>query len=93
MAAERPTLRRIAYLRTSGANRNSGPSSYRSGVKQIAAGRMGQIVSKYSENAPTATVCCNACRTCVTTNTVAILGMAIAGAGSGIWRVVRRHPR
>jgi len=93
MDEERPALRRIAYLRAAGANRNGGQSSYRSGVKQIAAGRMGQIVSKYSENAPTATVCCNACRTCVTTNTVAILGMAIASAGGGIWRVVRRQPR
>ena len=29
-----------------------------------------------------AAVCCNACRTCVTTNIVAILGTALAGAGS-----------
>ena len=61
-------------------------------MKQIATGRMGQVVAKYGENAPMATVCCNACRTCVTTNIVAILGTTLAAAGSGIWRVVRRKP-
>jgi hypothetical protein len=60
------------------------------GVKTIATGRMGEVVAKYGENAPMATVCCNACRTCVTTNIVAILGTALTVAGGGVWRVVRR---
>jgi hypothetical protein len=51
---------------------------------------MGEVVAKYGENAPMATVCCNACRTCVTTNIVAILGTALTVAGGGVWRVVRR---
>ncbi len=42
---------------------------------------MVEATTKYGENAPMAAVCCNACRTCVTTN---ILGVAIAGfAGAG----------
>jgi hypothetical protein len=59
-------------------------------MKQIATGRMGQVVAKYGENAPTATVCCNACRTCMTTNLVAIAVTALAAAGGGLWQVVRR---
>jgi hypothetical protein len=50
---------------------------------------MAQAVGKYGENAPTAAVCCNACRTCLTTN---LLGLATAGvvaAGVGIRRFAR----
>jgi hypothetical protein len=65
---------------------------YASGVKLIATGRLGQVTAKYGEQAPMATVCCNACRTCVTTNVVAIVGTALAAAGGGIWRHVRRNP-
>jgi hypothetical protein len=45
-------------------------------MKQIWAGRLAQAAGKYGENAPTAAVCCNACRTCVTTN---LIGLATAG--------------
>jgi hypothetical protein len=42
---------------------------------------MAQAAGKYGESAPMATACCNACRTCVTTN---IFGLALAGiAGTG----------
>jgi hypothetical protein len=43
---------------------------------------MAQAAGKYGEHAPMATVCCNACRTCVTTNIVgAVLGaFAIVGS-------------
>jgi len=61
-------------------------------MKQIATGRVGQVAAKYGEHAPMATFCCNACRTCVTTNVIAIVGSALAAAGGGIWRVVRRKP-
>jgi hypothetical protein len=48
---------------------------------------MAQATSKYGENAPMAAVCCNACRTCVTTNIVGIVTAAVAGAG---YAVVKR---
>jgi len=47
-------------------------------VKQIWTGRVAEAASKYGEHAPMATACCNACRTCVTTNA---LGLVAAGAG------------
>jgi len=59
-------------------------------VKQIATVRATQIAAKYGEHAPVATACCNACRTCVTTNAVA-LGIAVAtGAAAAVGRGVRR---
>jgi hypothetical protein len=59
-------------------------------VKQIWTGRAAQIAGKYGENAPTAAVCCNACRTCVTTNLLALATTGLAAAGFGIARVARR---
>jgi len=46
--------------------------------------------AKYGELAPTATTCCNACRTCVQTNllTATLAGIAAAGAF-----IARRLPR
>jgi hypothetical protein len=44
---------------------------------------MAQAAGKYGEHAPMATVCCNACRTCVTTNVLTLsLG---AGAAFGVF--------
>jgi hypothetical protein len=37
-----------------------------------------------------ATVCCNACRTCVTTNIFALVGAGVAGAGYKAARFARR---
>jgi hypothetical protein len=51
---------------------------------------MAQAAGKYSEHAPMATVCCNACRTCVTTNIVSLLTAAIAAAGFGVAKIARR---
>jgi hypothetical protein len=51
---------------------------------------MAQAAGKYGEHAPMATVCCNACRTCVTTNVLALVTGAMAGAGFGIVRLARR---
>jgi hypothetical protein len=59
-------------------------------MKQIWTGRMAQAAGKYGENAPMATVCCNACRTCVTTNIVGAAMAGIAGAGYGLVRLARR---
>jgi hypothetical protein len=58
-------------------------------VKTIWSGRVAQAAANYGENAPTAAVCCNACRTCVQTN---LIGLALAGlvaAGTALRRVVR----
>jgi hypothetical protein len=60
-------------------------------VKQIWASPIGQAAAKYGENAPMAAVCCNACRTCVTTNIVGILTAGIAGAGYAAANLARRH--
>jgi hypothetical protein len=59
-------------------------------VKQIWTGQAAQIAGKYGENAPTAAVCCNACRTCVTTNLLALAATGLAAAGLGIARLTRR---
>ena len=47
-------------------------------MKVVLQGRLAQAAGKYGEHAPMAAVCCNACRTCATTN-VAALGLAAAG--------------
>jgi hypothetical protein len=60
------------------------------GVKQIASGRIGQVATKYADQAPMATVCCNACRTCVTTNIVGVVMAAAAASDVGIRRLFRR---
>jgi hypothetical protein len=53
-------------------------------VKQIWAGRVAQATARYGEHAPTAAVCCNACRTCVQTNLVAL---AIGAVGAAFARL------
>jgi hypothetical protein len=60
-------------------------------VKTIWTGRLAQTAGKYGENAPMATVCCNACRTCVTTNILGIVTAGIAGAGYAVMNVARRR--
>jgi hypothetical protein len=37
-----------------------------------------------------AAVCCNACRTCVTTNGISLALAAIVGAGAGLLRLTRK---
>jgi hypothetical protein len=59
-------------------------------VKVIASGRLAQAAARYGEQAPTATACCNACRTCVTANAIALATAAVAGAGVGLARLARR---
>jgi hypothetical protein len=55
-------------------------------VKQIWVGRAAEAATRYGENAPMAAVCCNACRTCVTSN---VLGLLTAG-GVGLLAALRR---
>ena len=63
---------------------------YAQNVKRIWAGPAAQAAAKYGEHAPTATVCCNACRTCVQTNLIALTIAGAAAAGTGLARFVRR---
>ena len=59
-------------------------------MKVVWQDRVAQAAAKYGDNAPMATVCCNACRTCVQTN---LLGLALAGllaVGTGARRLVGR---
>jgi hypothetical protein len=58
-------------------------------MREIWTGRVGQVAGKYSEHAPMATACCNACRTCVTTNALALLVGAGAAVGMFVARAVR----
>jgi len=48
-------------------------------MKSVWQGRAVQIATRYGEQAPMATVCCNACRTCTTTNLLALAtGMGLS---------------
>ncbi len=51
---------------------------------------MVQTAAKYSEHAPMAAVCCNACRTCVQTNALSLGLAAVLGVGAGVTRFGRR---
>jgi hypothetical protein len=59
-------------------------------VKQIWQGRMIQAATKYGDQAPMVAVCCNACRTCTTTNAIALAFGAAAGAVYGTARFAKR---
>jgi hypothetical protein len=52
-------------------------------------GRLTQTAARYSEVAPQAGVCCNACRSCVQSN---LIGVALAGVlavGTAVPRALR----
>jgi len=52
-------------------------------------GRLAQAGAKYGEQAPVATSCCNACRSCVQTN---IAALALTGLGAVGAFLARRLP-
>ena len=59
-------------------------------MKLISTGRLNDAAAKYGEHAPMAATCCNACRTCVQTNLIALtLGLGM-GAAAWVMRLVRR---
>jgi len=60
-------------------------------MKMIWTGRVAQAAEKYGENAPMATVCCNACRTCVMTNIVGVAMAGIACTGYAVSSFARRR--
>src|SRR5215213_9458867 len=74
-----PVDRRRGLFFPNGAGHATAPGNYNVSMKQIWTGSAAQIVGKYGDNAPTAAVCCNACRTCFATN---LLAIAAAGAGA-----------
>src|SRR4051812_15874902 len=81
-------IRRSRHLAL-GALRRSGLSHdlaarYAPAVKTIWTGRVAQVTAKYGENAPTAAVCCNACRTCVQTNLIGLALGAFAAVGAAV---------
>jgi hypothetical protein len=61
-------------------------------VKEIWTGRVAQAAGRYSEHAPAAAVCCNACRACVTTNLIGLATAALGAVGLGAVRLFRRRP-
>jgi hypothetical protein len=69
----------------------SDDATYTQEVKTIWTGRMAQAAGKYGESAPMATVCCNACRTCVTTNIIGMVTAAVAGAGYAVANLAKRR--
>jgi hypothetical protein len=52
---------------------------------------MAQAAGNYSEKAPMAAVCCNACRTCVTANVLGIVSAGVAGAAYAVANFLRRR--
>jgi hypothetical protein len=59
-------------------------------VKTFATGRINQAAAKLGDQAPMAATSCNACRTCVQTNAIALCLAAVIGAGAWISRLFRR---
>lgn len=59
-------------------------------MKHVRQGRMIQAAAKYGDQAPMAVVCCNACRTCTTTNLLALARGAGLEAVYAVGRFVRR---
>jgi len=59
-------------------------------MRQIVTVRVGELAARYGEHAPAATACCNACRTCVTTNVLTVLMGAGAAVGLFFARARRR---
>jgi hypothetical protein len=57
-------------------------------VKTIWTARVTQAATRYGEVVPTATACCNACRTCVQTNLLAVAMAGVAAAGVRLARLV-----
>ena len=58
-------------------------------MRQIATLRVNQAAAKVGEQAPMTAVCCNACRTCVTTNLVAA---GLTGLGA-LWALFSARAR
>jgi hypothetical protein len=62
-------------------------------VKQIWTSRVTEAVGRYGESVPTAAVCCNVCRSCLTTNAIGLVTTGVMAAGYGVARLARRLVR
>ena len=62
-------------------------------MRQIWTGRAAQAATKYGEHAPMAAVCCNACRTCATTNAVGFALAGVAALSAGVVKSLRPSPK
>lgn len=62
-------------------------------MKALIQVRMTQAASRYGEQAPMVAVCCNACRTCNTTNLLALATGVGLGALYAVGRLARRVAR
>ena len=60
-------------------------------MKQFATARVTQLAGRYAEHAPAATSCCMACRTCVTSNALALAAVPLVALAAGIRRLTRRR--
>jgi hypothetical protein len=58
--------------------------------KALWQGRMIDLTAKVGDQAPMAAVCCNACRTCTTTNLIALATGAGLGAVYAVGRFASR---
>jgi hypothetical protein len=59
-------------------------------VKTVLTLRVTQAATKYGDQAPMVGVCCNACRTCTTTNLLVLASGAVLAAGYGVGRFAKR---
>jgi hypothetical protein len=55
-----------------------------------ASSRMIPLANRAAEQAPMVTACCNACRTCVSTNLIALAVAAAGGAAAFLARLAKR---
>jgi hypothetical protein len=62
-------------------------------VKTIWTGRVAQATARYGDQVPMVTACCNACRTCVSSNIIGLVTAGIAGTAYGVAAFVRRRFR
>jgi hypothetical protein len=58
--------------------------------KELWQARVSKAATRYGDNAPMAAVCCNVCRTCTTTNLLALGFGVAAGAVYGAARFAKR---
>ena len=59
-------------------------------MKTLWQGRMVLVAGKYGEHAPMAAACCNACRTCATTNIASLALAAVGGSAVVVWSGTKR---
>ncbi len=64
--------------------------AYTEPMKQFATMKLGQAATKYGEQAPFATACCNVCRACVQTNLLTVALGAVAFVVTPIRRRLKR---